>query len=322
MRTVLVTGANGFVGSILCRALHEHGVTVRRALRRAEAAPADAEDFVIGDLGPATVWDWALRGADAVIHLAARAHMMHDTATEPLAEYRRINVHATRALAEAAGKAGVRRFIFLSSIKVNGEATAAQSFSEDDTPHPQDHYGISKWEAEQALRESTAASGMEAVVLRAPLLYGPGVKGNFLDLIRAVERGFPLPLASVHNRRSLLYVDNLADAIILCLDHPAAAGKTYLVADDDGVSTPDLIRAITHACDRPARLFPFPLSLLKLAAAAIGKSAAVSRLLGSLQVDSGKIRGELGWRPRCDMDRGLRQTAEWYYRRSDVHTKN
>lgn len=318
---VLVTGANGFVGTAICDALCAHGISVRRAIRRPETDLTAGKDVVIGDLGPDTDWNLALRNVDAVIHLAARTHVMRDTVTDPLAEYRRVNVDATRALARAAGDAGVRRFIFLSSIKVNGERTGAQPYSERDLPQPEDAYGRSKWEAEQALGE-VAASGLETVVLRAPLLYGPGVKGNFLSLMRAIDRGLPLPLASIRNRRSLLYVGNLVDALILCLDHPAAANRTYLLADGDGVSTPDLVRGIARALAKPSRLLPFPRSLLQLAGAATGRSTAVSRLLESLQIDSSMIRRELKWEPRYDMARGLAETARWYHQQTNAESKN
>ncbi len=313
-RRALVTGANGFVGMALCDALQKQGWMVRRALRTGNAAAGVFDDAAVGDIGPATDWQRALSGIDAVIHLAARTHVMHDAAADPLIEYRRVNVDGTQALALAAEAAGVRRFILLSSIKVNGEATGVRPYTEHDVPRPEDAYGISKLEAEQALK--AAATHMQTVVLRPPLLYGPGVKGNFLRLMRAIERGLPLPLGSVHNRRCLLYVENLVDAIMLCLDHPAAAGQTYLLADEDeGVSTPELVRAIASAMNKPARLLPFPPGLLKIAAAAVSKSAAASRLVGSLQIDSGKIRCDLGWQPRYTLAEGLRPTAEWYYRR-------
>jgi nucleoside-diphosphate-sugar epimerase len=292
------------------------------ALRNVIDAQAGLEIAQVRDIGPDTHWEKLFDGCKAVVHLAARTHVMHDSAADPLAEYRCVNVVATQALALAAGKAGVRRLVFLSSIKVNGETTTGKPFSEQDAPHPEDEYGVSKWEAEQALWDSTAASRMEIVVLRPPLLYGPGVKGNFLSLMRAVDRGIPLPLASMHNRRNLLYIGNLADAIILCLDHPTAADKTYLLADDDGVSTPDLIRGIAHALGKPARLLPCPPAWLKFAGAAIGKSGAVSRLLESLQVDSSKIRRELGWQPRYDIAYGLQVTARWYHQRPDADLKN
>jgi UDP-N-acetyl-alpha-D-quinovosamine dehydrogenase len=310
---ILVTGANGFVGTALCHALIGHGLGARRAVRCADAVIAPGEDVVVGELGPTTAWRQALQGVDVVIHLAARAHVMRDAAVDPLADYRRVNVLGTQGLAQAAAAAGVRRMVFLSSIKVNGEKTAGKPYTEQDLPHPQDAYGVSKWEAEQVLLAIAAASHMEAVVLRPPLLYGPGVKGNFLSLMRTIDRGVPLPLASIHNRRSLLYVGSLIDALISCLDHPAAAGKTYLVADNEGVSTPDLIRGIARALRKPARLLPFPPPLLKLAGAMAGKADSVARLLGSLQVDTNRIRRELGWQPCTDMTRGLAETARWYH---------
>ena len=257
--TVLVTGASGFVGSIVCQVLIERGIAVRRALGLSGGALAHRDDCVIREPGEVANWSMAMKGVDSVVHLAARTHVMRDTAADPLAEYRRINVSGTQALAEAAQAAGVRRFIFLSSIKVNGGGTTLRPYSETDAPCPEDAYGVSKREAELALR--AAAADMETVILRPPLLYGPGVKGNFLRLMRAIERGMPLPLGSIHNHRSLLYVGNLVDAIMLSLDHPAAAGQTYLVADNEGISTPELIRAIAAAMHRPARLLPLPLPL-------------------------------------------------------------
>ena len=318
--TVLVTGASGFVGSIVCQVLIERGIAVRRALGLSGGALAHRDDCVIREPGEVANWSMAMKGVDSVVHLAARTHVMRDTAAYPLAEYRQINVTGTQALAEAARAAGVRRFIFLSSIKVNGEGTTLRPYSETDAPCPEDAYGVSKREAELALR--AAAADMETVILRPPLLYGPGVKGNFLRLMRAIERGMPLPLGSIHNHRSLLYVGNLVDAIMLSLDHPAAAGQTYLVADNEGISTPELIRAIAAAMHRPARLLPLPPPLLRFAGAITDKSAAVSRLLGSLQIDSNKIRRELGWQPRYTLNEGLRQTAEWYYRTlaADIRT--
>jgi nucleoside-diphosphate-sugar epimerase len=318
-RRALVTGATGFVGIALCDVLRQQNWDVRRALRTGSSL-ASIDDAMVGDIGPATDWRAALRDVDVVIHLAARTHVMRDTAADPLAAYRRLNVEGTQTLADAAQAAGVRRFIFLSSIKVNGEATTLRPFTENDAPQPEDAYGVSKWEAELAL--GAAAAGMETVVLRPPLLYGPGVKGNFLRLMLAIQRGIPLPLGSIHNHRSLLSLGNLVDAIMVCLDHPAAAGQTYLLADDKDPSTPELVRAISAALHKRARLIAFPPQLLKIAGAVTGKSAAVSRLLGSLQIDSSKIRGELGWQPRYALAEGLRQTAEWYYRMlaADIRT--
>jgi nucleoside-diphosphate-sugar epimerase len=242
---------------------------------------------------------------------------MRETAPDALVEYRRSNVAATEALALAASEAKVRRLVFVSSIKVNGERTCGTPFTEDTVPRPEDAYGVTKREAEEALSRIAKQTGLEAVVLRAPLLYGPRVKGNFLRLIQAIDRGMPLPFALVRNRRSLLYVENFVDATILCLSRPAAVAQTYLVADDEGISTPDLIRAVANALDRPARLIPFPPALLKLGGKILGRGEALARLLESLQVNSGKIRGELGWRPRFDMAAGLKHTARWYYQHFD-----
>jgi nucleoside-diphosphate-sugar epimerase len=318
-RRALVTGANGFVGSVLCDELSRQSWDVRRALRTGNS-PISTDDVVIGDIGPETNWESALIDVDAVIHLAARTHVMRETAADPLAEYRRLNVEGTRSLAHAAHAAGVRRFVFLSSIKVNGETTTVGPYTENDVPQPEDPYGVSKLEAELALQAT--AESMETVILRPPLLYGPGVKGNFLRLMRAIGRGAPLPFKSVSNQRSLLYVGNLVDATVRCLDHPAAAGQTYLLADDGGISTPDLIREIATAMHKTARLISMPPQLLKIAGAVTGKSAAVSRLLGSLRIDSSKIRRDLHWQPRYPRITGLRATAEWYYRTLAADNRN
>ncbi len=319
IRRVLVTGATGFVGAALCRSLADRGTLVRRALHTASTAASRFEDALVGDIDGATNWQSALNGVDAIVHLAARTHVMDEHAADPLAAYRRINVEGTRALARAAREAGARRFVFLSSVKVNGEATCGKPYSEDDAPQPQDAYGVSKLEAEIALRETGA--GLETVVLRPPLIYGAGVKGNFLRLMRAVERGLPLPLASIQNRRSLLSLNNLVDAIVACLDHPAAAGQTYLVADGASVATPELVRAIGNAMHKPARLLPFPAPLLRAAALLLGKSAAAARLTGSLEIDTRKLERELGWTPREALAEGLEQAAEWYYQRPAAPTR-
>ena len=312
---VLVTGATGFVGQVLCVRLAELGYTVRRAVRK--SPPISGHDrfetVAIGELGANTDWSQALAGVSVVCHLAARTHVLHETSHDPYAEFLRINVEGTRTLAQAAIRTGVRRMVFLSSIKVNGERTDVQPFTESASPQPEDAYGITKWEAEQALFAVARDTGFEAVILRPPLVYGAGVKGNFLRLMHWVERGVPLPLASITNRRSLIYVDNLVDAIVAAGISPAAAGNTYLVADNEDVSTPALIQSIAAAMQVRPRLFSFPRALLMAAAAAAGKREEVRRLTGSLQIDSSKIRGELAWIPRYRLTQGLAQTAQWYY---------
>ena len=270
------------------------------------------EMLPVGDIGPATDWQAACSNVDCVVHLAARTHVLRDTGVNSLAEYRRVNFEGTKRLAQTAARSGVKRFVFVSSVKVNGESTTTHPFTERDPPRPEDAYGISKWEAEQALWRIAGENGMEAVVLRPPLVYGPGVKGNLLQLLRAVARGVPLPLASIGNRRSLVFVGNLVDAILASAESSKATGNTYLISDGEDVSTPDLVRALARALEVPARLFPCPTALLKIGAATVGKSAAVSRLTGSLQIDSSKIRRELGWRPRYTVSEGIARMAEWY----------
>ncbi|MEO7727831.1 MAG: SDR family oxidoreductase [Burkholderiales bacterium] len=316
MTTYLVTGASGFVGQALCAALRSSGGSLRLLTRNSSAPPGStANDSVIrAEPGAATDWPRVMQGVDCVVHLAARTHVMRETAADPLAEYRRVNVDLTRDLARAAAAAGVRQFVFLSSIKVNGEVTHGAAFSEESAPHPQDYYGHTKWEAEQVL---AAESGVASVILRPPLVYGPGVRGNFLRLMRAVARGLPLPLGAVANRRSLVYLGNLVDAIVICATQAAAAGRTYLIADD-AVSTPDLVRHLAVALGKPARLLNVPPPVLKLAGAITGKTDAMARLTGSLVVDSALIRRELGWHPRCTMAQGLGETARWYYRAADA----
>lgn len=311
--TVLVTGADGFVGRALCATLAASSRRVRRAVRAVRPAAADA--VATGDIGPDTDWRPALEGVDCVVHLAARTHVLRETAADPQAEYRRVNLDATRRLAQMAAGAGVRRMVFLSSVKVNGEATQ-RPYTERDVPRPEDDYGRSKWETEQALARIAAETGLEVAVLRPPLVYGPGVKGNFLRMMAGIARGTPLPLGSILNRRSLVYVGNLADAIDKLIDAPAAAGRTYLVADGEDVSTPGLVRALAQALGVRPRLLRCPPSLLALGAALAGKRAELARLTGSLQVDSSALRDELGWRPRCTLAQGLAETARWYYSQS------
>lgn len=255
-----------------------------------------------------TDWHAALTGCQAVVHLAARVHIMHDMVDDPLALYRTTNTDATLNLARQAARAGVKRFVFVSSIKVNGEGRDT-AYTETDAPAPEDAYAISKWEAEQGLWQIARETGLEVVVLRPPLVYGPGVKANFRRLLDTVARGWPLPLGAIENRRSLLYLGNFVDAIRVCVEHPAAAGQTFLVDDGQPVSTPELVRAVAHAMARPARLLAIPVGLLEFAGALFGRRTAVARLTGSLWVDSALIRTRLGWMPPYSMAAGLAATV-------------
>ena len=310
---VLVTGATGLVGSALCRTLARSGYRVRRALRT--RAPAGYDDVVVGDIGADTNWSAALAGVDAVVHLAARTHVLEKRDAKAAAAYQRVNVGGTRRLAEQAAAAGVRRFVFLSSVKVNGEATSGRGFQETDPPCPENPYGRTKREAEDLLFALARESALEVVVIRSPLVYGPGVKGNFERLMRYVARRFPLPLGSVDNRRSLIYVGNLADAILKCLERVEANGRVYLVSDGEDMSTPELLRAVGHALHVEPFIVPFPVAWLRGLAGMTGRSAELARLAGSLVVDTTRIRRELGWTPPYSAADGLRATAEWYHSR-------
>ncbi len=308
---LLVTGASGFVGRMLCAESARFGFPVHAALRApAKLDIAGCDTVQILDINASTDWNNALHGVTTVIHLAARVHVMHDDASNPLEEFRRTNVAGTENLARQAAQAGVKRLVYVSSIKVNGETTSeGEKFSESDVPDPHDHYGISKMEAEQALHLVAKETGLEVVIVRPPLVYGAGVKGNFAQMLKVLARGIPLPLASVNNRRSLVYVGNLVDALILCATHPAAAGQTYLVSDGEDISTPVLLRQLGAAMGHPARLLPCPQALLKLAGRLTGRADKIERLLGSLRVDSGKIRRDLGWMPPYTLQQGLQATA-------------
>lgn len=308
---MLVTGANGFVGRALCDEAAAQGFRVRGATRTICHLAGVAENVIVGACDNETDWTHALDGIDAVIHLAARVHVMHDESGDPLAEFRKVNVAGAENLARQAASAGVKRFVYVSSIKVNGEATCGEGkYTELNPPDPQDPYSVSKWEAEQALHRVAAETGLEVVIVRPPLVYGAGVKGNFAQMLRVLAGGIPLPLAAADNRRSLVYVGNLVDALILCATHPAAAGQTYLVSDGEDVSTPELLRQLGAALGHPARLFSCPHALLRLAGRLTCRADQVERLLGSLRVDSSKIRRELNWIPPFTLECGLRATAE------------
>jgi nucleoside-diphosphate-sugar epimerase len=311
---ILVTGASGFVGGALVRRLIANGAcnsVVVAVRRKAESLAEVIRQVQVGELLPATDWGQALQDVDVVVHCAGRVHVMQDDAMDPLQAYREVNVNGTLSLAIQAAQAGVGRFVFVSSIKVNGEATQhGYPFTADDVPAPLDPYGMSKLEAEQGLREIESQTGMEVVVVRPPLVYGPGVKANFASIMRWVARGIPLPLGAIHNSRSLVALDNLVDLLVACLKHPAAAGQTFLVSDGEDVSTTELLRRTAQAMGQKALLLPVPASVLELCATLLGKRAVAQRLCGSMQVDIAKTCRLLGWIPPLTLDQGLRKAVE------------
>jgi UDP-glucose 4-epimerase len=312
----LVTGAIGFVGRALMPTLICRGHESREAVRRSEKKPdGRLSSFVVGNIDGTTYWSTALRGVDAVIHLAARVHVMRNSAREPLVEFHRVNTEGTLNLASQAAEVGVRRFIFLSTIGVNGSSTLyGKVFAPTDTPSPHDPYSKSKYEAEIGLHSIARSTGMEVVIIRSPLVYGANAPGNFGKLTRLVAKGLPLPFGSITNRRSLMGIDNLVDFMVTCLEHPAAANETFLVSDGEDLSTPDLIRRMARAMDRPARLLPVPSSVLMATAAMLGRRDMAQRLCGSLQVDISKSRQLLGWNPPFSVDEGLKRAVGGKYR--------
>jgi len=301
------------VGRWLCAELLRQGQSVRATVRQPSQFRDDIEAVEVGSIDGNTDWLNVLYGVDVVIHLAARVHVMSDAATDPLAEFRRVNTAGTEHLARSAAASGVKRLVYVSSIKVNGEETRnGEQFTETDVPAPQDPYGISKWEAEQALHQVADETGLEVVIVRPPLVYGPGVKGNFAQMMGVAAKGIPLPFASVHNHRDLIYVGNLADALITCATHSAAAGQTYLVCDGEDISTPDLLRQLASGMGVASRLFSCPPALLRVVGKLVGRSQQLERLLGSLRVDGDKMRADLNWTPPYSLRQGLQATAEWF----------
>jgi nucleoside-diphosphate-sugar epimerase len=319
MSRVLVTGSDGFIGRALVPRLKMDGHTVRCGLGKlagndpAIVAALDAcEQQAIGDIGPDTDWSAALRDVDTVIHLAARAHILRETAADPLAAFRRVNTAGTERLARAAVEAGVRRMVFVSSIGVHGNANHDGPMAEDSPIRPDKPYAVSKWEAECALQQIAGEYALEVVVLRPPLAYGPQVRGNFRRLLDWAHKAWPLPLGGINNRRTFIALDNLTDALALCATHENAAGNTFVVGDIESVSTPELMRMLAAQLGRPCRLVPVPESLVRLSAQILGRSDDADRLLGSLEVDSTRIRTVLGWSPRLALDEGLARMCAWY----------
>jgi UDP-4-keto-D-QuiNAc 4-reductase len=312
---VLVTGATGFIGKALIkRLLAEAEVELLVALRRkVNGLPAGLVSVQVGGIGPATHWQSALAGIDVVIHAAARVHVMNDSAADPLAKFFHVNVGGTMNLARQAAMAGVRRLIFISSIKVNGEETSpGKPYTADGPPAPVDLYGISKFKAEKGLRRIGKEYGMEVVIIRPPLVYGPGVKANFHTIMRCLYRRLPLPLGAIHNRRSLVALETLIDLIVTCINHPAAANQVFLAGDGKDLSTTDLLRRLGKALGKPALLLPVPARAVKAAATLLGMEAVAQRLCGSLQVDISKTCSLLGWTPPTSVDEGLYRTARHF----------
>jgi nucleoside-diphosphate-sugar epimerase len=313
MMQVLLTGASGFVGAaVQAHLLDDPLFALRSVYRQAPAhVPAGLQLCQVPGLEPDTDWRVPLEGVEVVIHCAARVHVMNENEADPLAAFRRANVQGTLRLAEQAAQSGVRRFIYLSSIKVNGEGTQpGHPYTADDQPAPQDPYGVSKLEAEQGLQALAAKTGMEVVIIRPVLVYGPGVKANFRSMMAWLKRGVPLPLGAITNNRSLVALDNLVDLIVTCIQHPAAANQVFLVSDDEDLSTSELLRRMAKALGRPAYLLPLPMWMLNRTAQLLGKKAFSQRLCGSLQVDIGKTKALLDWTPAISVDGALAKTAK------------
>lgn len=312
---ILVTGANGFVGRTLCRTLRGRGIPVVAAVRRA----GRADETPVGELTGATDWHAALVGCASVIHLAARVHVMNDGATDPLQAYRLVNVEATLQLARQAVEAGVKRFVFVSSVKVNGESTTGRApYRASDVPQPCDPYGQSKMEAEAALFALGRESGLEIVVVRPPLVYGPGVKANFLSLIKLVQRNIPLPFGRAGGYRSMVALDNLVDLLITCATHPQASGQVFLVSDGHDLTVADLVRMIGRAMAKNVPLLPVPPGLISAMANMLGKSSVTDRLFGSLQVDIGATKERLGWTPLVTPQAAINETVNSFLRAKET----
>ncbi|MBM5573546.1 SDR family oxidoreductase [Deefgea sp. CFH1-16] len=309
---ILITGANGFVGSAVSFYLKQQNVEYRTVARSSNNG-----DVVIGNIDTHTQWTDALIGIEVIVHAAARVHVMNDATLDPLAEFRQVNVEGTLNLARQAVAAGVRRFIFISSIKVNGESTElGLPFFADDLAAPLDPYGVSKCEAEQGLLQLAKETGLEVVIIRPPLVYGPGVKANFAAMMKWLNKGIPLPLGAIHNQRSLVALDNLVDLIVTCIDHPAAANQIFLAGDGEDLSTTELLQKMAKALGVSSRLIPIPMWCLQFGARLLGKQAMAQRLCGSLQVDISKAKNVLGWTPPFTVDEALQKTADEFLKRN------
>lgn len=305
---ILITGASGFIGKALLECLFNRGYDVFGSVRDAAVTQ---HCLLAPELSAISDWQRVLVGKNVVVHTAARAHILKETEKDPLAVFREVNTAGTLNIAQQASSAGVRRFVFISSIGVNGLFTlAGDCFTEKSPPSPHNAYAISKWEAEQGLMKIARETGMEVVIIRPPLVYGQGVRANFLALMRWLQKGFPLPLGAIYNKRSFVALDNLVDLILTCIHHPAAANQVFLAGDGEDLSTTELLRRLGMALGKPARLLPIPASLLKVGAALLGRQDIAQRLCGSLRVDISKARNLLGWNPPISVDEGLRRTAQ------------
>lgn len=326
MKHVLVTGANGFIGIAICNLLLDKGYRVSGAIRRRSGLVTIKHRFFnsieIENIETESNWDKVLKDVDVIVHLAAMCHVMGKTSISMQEAFSRVNKHGSLRLARAAVISNVQRLIYISSIKVNGDKTLAEPFTENAPCSPADPYAISKYEAECGLREIANNTGIELVILRPPLVYGPGVKGNFLKLLSLVNSGIPLPLANTYNKRSLIALDNLADIIFCCVDHVSASGETFVVADNEMLSTSDLIKRIAKALNRPSRLFPLPGSLMRWIAKPLKNDQAVSRLVDSLSINTTKVNTLLGWRAPYSVDDSLYQTAQWFLENPEVHHRH
>lgn len=314
---ILVSGVNGFVGTALCQILLDKGHFVRGTVRSKDKIPlvsGNADFYVTGDIGPDTAWDSALKDIDVIVHLAGITHKKLTSGED----YYNVNTYATVRLAEEAVKHNVPRLIYISSVKVNGESNRQDSdgniirFTEEDKPNPSDHYAISKWRAEEALYKISAESGLEIIILRPALIYGPGVKANFLSLLKLIDSGIPLPFANIKNHRSFIYLGNLVDIISRFITESEVTGQTYLVSDGVDISTLDLVHRIAKAMGRKPLLVPFPVEVLRFLGKVAGRLEAIERLTQSLIVDNRKIVQKLKWTPFYSLDEGIKQTVDYY----------